>query len=180
VLVALYALFAVAAGARAAVQLSIQFDEAPLAYLLSAVAAAVYLVATVGLARGGRGGRRAATAACTVELVGVLTVGSLSLADREAFPDSTVWSGFGSGYGFIPLVLPVLGLLWLRHQAQVAAEQGTPEHGTPEQDTSGEGTAGGNSAGRNGQKSPPPPKSPPPKSPPPKSPPPSSKPPPSP
>jgi hypothetical protein len=172
VLVALYALFAVAAGARAAVQLSTQFHEAPLAYLLSAVAAAVYLVATVGLARGGRGGRRAATAACTVELVGVLTVGSLSLADREAFPDSTVWSGYGSGYGFIPLVLPVLGLLWVRHQAEVAAEQSAAEQFDYEP-----GTPVGDGDGGPGQKSPPPPKSPPtspPKSPPsPKSPPPS-------
>lgn len=123
VLVAVYGVFALAAGARAAVQLAVQFDEAPLAYVLSALAAAVYLVATVGLARGGRGGRRTAVAACAVELVGVLTVGTLSLADPAAFPDSTVWSGYGSGYGFIPLALPVLGLLWLRHQTEVAAEQ---------------------------------------------------------
>jgi hypothetical protein len=144
VLVAVYGVFAVAAGARAAVQLALQFDEAPLAYLLSALAAVIYLVATAGLARGGRGGRRTATAACAIELVGVLTVGTLSLADPAAFPDSTVWSGYGSGYGFIPLALPVLGLLWLRHQAEVAAEQA-----------------------ETGQNSPPPPKSPPPsKSPP--------------
>jgi hypothetical protein len=122
VLVALYALFAVAAGARAAVQLATDFDAAPLAYLLSALAAVVYLVATVGLVRGGRGGRRTATIACSVELVGVLVVGTLSLVDRAAFPDATVWSAFGRGYGFVPLVLPVIGLLWLRHQAEVAAE----------------------------------------------------------
>jgi hypothetical protein len=122
VLVALYGLFAVAAGARAAVQLAVQFDQAPLAYLLSALAAVVYLVATIGLLRGGRAGRRTATVACSVELVGVLVVGTLSLVDRAAFPDATVWSGYGRGYGFVPLVLPVLGLLWLRHQAEVAAE----------------------------------------------------------
>ena len=122
VLVALYGVFALAAGARAAVQLAVQFDEAPLAYLLSALAAAVYLAATIGLARGGRGGRRTALVACAVELAGVLVVGTLSLADPAAFPDDTVWSGYGSGYGFIPLVLPVLGLLWLRHQSEAAAE----------------------------------------------------------
>ena len=122
VLVALYALFALAAGARAGVQLATQFAEAPLAYVLSAVAAAVYLVATVGLVRGGRSGRRTAVAACSVELVGVLTVGTLSLADRSAFPDATVWSVYGQGYGFVPLVLPVLGLLWLRHRTLVAEE----------------------------------------------------------
>ncbi len=124
VLVALYAVFALAAGARAAVQLAVQFDEAPLAYLLSALAALVYVAATVGLARGGRGGRRTAVAACSVELIGVLAVGTLSLLDPAAFPDDTVWSGYGRGYGFIPLVLPVLGLLWLRHQAEEAAERG--------------------------------------------------------
>lgn len=114
VLVALYGIFALAAGARAAVQLSTRFDEAPLAYLLSALAAAVYVVATAGLVRGGRSGRRTALVAITIELVGVLVVGTLSLADPAAFPDQTVWSGYGRGYFFVPLALPVLGLLLLR------------------------------------------------------------------
>ena len=123
VLVALYGVFALAAGARAAVQIAVQFDDAPLAYLLSALAAVVYVVATVGLARGGRGWRRTALLACSVELAGVLVVGTLSLVDRAAFPDSTVWSGYGSGYGFIPLVLPLLGLLWLRHLSEATDER---------------------------------------------------------
>ena len=114
VLVLLYGIFALAAGARAAVQLSTRFSDAPLAYLLSALAAAVYVVATLGLARGGRTGRRTALVAITVELVGVLVVGTLSLADPAAFPDETVWSAYGRGYGYVPLVLPVLGLLLLR------------------------------------------------------------------
>ncbi|MDP5184935.1 hypothetical protein QOZ88_20060 [Blastococcus sp. BMG 814] len=113
VLVLLYGIFALAAGARAGVQLATRFQEAPLAYLLSAFAAAVYVVATVALARGGRGGRRTALAAILVELAGVLVVGTLSLADPAAFPDETVWSGYGRGYGYVPLVLPVLGLLLL-------------------------------------------------------------------
>ncbi len=130
VLVAVYAVFALAAGARATVQLATRFGEAPVAYLLSALAAAVYVVATVALARGGR---RVALAAIWVELAGVLVVGALSLADPAAFPDETVWSAFGRGYGFVPLVLPVLGLLWLRHQAR--AERAGPDPvapGTPE------------------------------------------------
>lgn len=122
-LVAIYGLFALAAGARAGVQLATKFSQAPVAYLLSALAAVVYVVATVGLARGGRGGRRAALIACSVELTGVLVVGTLSVLDRSAFPDSTVWSVYGQGYGFVPLVLPVLGLLWLRHLADLAAEE---------------------------------------------------------
>ncbi|TFV51844.1 hypothetical protein E4P43_09125 [Blastococcus sp. TF02A-35] len=117
VLVVLYAVFALAAGARAGVQLATRFHEAPVAYLLSALAAVVYVVATVGLVRGGRTGRRTALAAITVELVGVLVVGTLSLVDPAAFPDETVWSGFGRGYGYVPLLLPVLGLLLLRRRA---------------------------------------------------------------
>ena len=114
VLVAVYALFALAATARAGVQLATSYAEAPLAYLLSAVAGLVYVVATVTLARGDRTSRRIATVAIVTELVGVLTVGTLSIADAQAFPRATVWSGYGSGYGYVPLVLPVLGLLWLR------------------------------------------------------------------
>jgi hypothetical protein len=114
VLVGLYGLFALSAGARAAVQLATKFHVAPLAYLLSAASAAIYLVATVALVRGGRGGRLLALWCCSIELVGVLAVGAVSLLDRAAFPDATVWSAFGRGYGFVPLVLPVLGLLWLR------------------------------------------------------------------
>ena len=132
VLVALYGTFALAAGARASVQLATQFDEAPVAYLLSAFSAVVYLVATIGLARGGRGGRRTAVVAVLVELVGVLVVGTLSLLDRQAFPDATVWSVYGQGYGFIPLVLPVLGLLWLRDLAELDA--GPPDEPPGEQD----------------------------------------------
>ena len=54
----------------------------------------------------------------TTELVGVLAVGALSYAVPAAFPDKTVWSHFGSGYGFVPLVLPVLGLWWLRRHGR--------------------------------------------------------------
>jgi hypothetical protein len=117
VLIGIYGLFALAAGARAGVQIATDFHEAPLAYTLSAVAAAIYLVATVGLALGNRFGRALATVCCAVELLGVLTVGTLSLVDRAAFPDATVWSVYGQGYGFVPLVLPVLGLIWLRRGA---------------------------------------------------------------
>lgn len=115
VLVAVYTLFVVAAGARAGVQIATRFSHARLAYLLSALAAAIYLFATVALAGHGATARRLAYLACTLELTGVITVGTLSVLDRAAFPDPTVWSGYGSGYGFIPAVLPILGLLWLRH-----------------------------------------------------------------
>jgi cytochrome bd-type quinol oxidase subunit 2 len=115
VLVAVYGLFALAATARSAVQIATKFHEAPLAYLLSAFAAVVYIVATVSLARGDAVSRRVATVAISVELVGVITVGAASELAPTAFPQATVWTGFGSGYGFVPLVLPFVGLWWLRH-----------------------------------------------------------------
>ena len=117
-LVLVYGVFAVSAGARATVQIATKFGEAPLAYLLSALAAAVYVLATIGLARSGPAAWRLAVAACTVELLGVLTIGTISLVQPGDFPDETVWSGYGRGYGYVPLVLPVLGLLWLRHTAR--------------------------------------------------------------
>ena len=115
VLVLVYGIFALSAGARAAVQIGTRFADAPVPYVLSAFAAAVYLVATVALAKSGPVARRVAVASCTVELVGVLAVGTVSVLVPEEFPDATVWSGYGRGYGFVPLVLPVLGLLWLRY-----------------------------------------------------------------
>lgn len=120
VLVIVYAIFAVAATARSLLQLATRFDEAPVAYLLSALAALIYIVATVALARGDRTSRRVATVAITVELVGVLVVGVLSLLMPDAFPRASVWSAFGRGYLFIPLVLPIVGLWWLRHTARPA------------------------------------------------------------
>lgn len=116
VLVAVYAVFAVAAGARSLVQLTTRFDRAPLAYLLSLLAAVVYLVATLALRRTSVTAHRVALAACGTEAVGVLVVGTLSVVRTEWFPDQTVWSDFGIGYGFVPLVLPFAGLWWLvRH-----------------------------------------------------------------
>jgi hypothetical protein len=120
-LVAVYALFALAAGSRAAVQLGTKFHDAPLAYLLSGLAAIVYVVATLALARKGDGWRRVALLTCSFELAGVLAIGTLSLLDKGDFPDPTVWSGYGEGYGFVPLVLPMIGLYWLRRTAKASA-----------------------------------------------------------
>jgi hypothetical protein len=113
-LVAIYALFALSATARAGVQIGTKFSHAPVAYLLSAFAGAVYILATVTLSVGSPTARRIALISCSIELAGVLAVGTWSIADPASFPDATVWSGYGSGYGFVPLVLPVFGLLWLR------------------------------------------------------------------
>ncbi|HEV7168206.1 MAG TPA: hypothetical protein VGN49_09575 [Micrococcaceae bacterium] len=121
-LIAVYGIFAIAATSRAGFQIATKFSEAPLAYLLSAFAAVVYIAATVSLARKGAFWFRAAVTAVSVELAGVLVVGALSLFDAKAFPQETVWSVFGRGYGFVPLLLPVLGLWWLgRHRPFRAA-----------------------------------------------------------
>ena len=119
-LIAIYALFALAASARAGVQIATKFSNAPVAYLLSAFAGVVYILATVTLAVGSPLARRIAFVSFSVEFVGVLAVGTWSLADPATFPDATVWSGYGSGYGFVPLVLPVFGLFWLRRWTRQA------------------------------------------------------------
>ncbi|MFE1104006.1 hypothetical protein ACFW4K_26120 [Nocardiopsis alba] len=112
-LVAVYAVFALAATARGSYQLATRFEEAPLAYGLSVFAGIVYLIAAIGLARAGRTSRRVALVSVSVEMAGVLVVGALSELTSGIFPEDTVWSHFGSGYMFIPLVLPVLGLWWI-------------------------------------------------------------------
>ncbi|PKH42177.1 hypothetical protein SAMN05192575_107127 [Nocardioides alpinus] len=113
VLVAIYGVFALAATARSLVQLVTKADEAPLAYALSALAGVVYIAATLGLAEIGPQPRRLAWVAVGFELVGVLTIGTLTVLDPELFPDATVWSAYGAGYGWLPLVLPFAGIAWL-------------------------------------------------------------------
>jgi hypothetical protein len=118
-LIAVYAVFAISATARAGYQILTKFSEAPLAYSLSAFAAAVYVVATVSLAKPGRTWFKVSVVAVLVELIGVLVVGALSVFDAVNFPHETVWSLFGRGYAFIPLLLPILGLVWLYRRRPV-------------------------------------------------------------
>lgn len=118
ILVAVYAVFAVAATGRSLVQLGTDAGRAPVAYSLSLLAAVLYLVATACLLRGGPTARRVALVSVVVEGAGVLVVGTLSYVATDLFPDKTVWSHFGQGYAFLPLVLPFLGLWWLRVSAR--------------------------------------------------------------
>lgn len=137
VLVFFYGLLALAATGRSVTQILTKFDEAPVAYALSALAAVVYIVATVALvapARTPQAARRwyrIAFATIAFELVGVLVVGTLSLVDAQLFPHDSVWSVYGYGYVFIPLVLPVLGLWWLRSggRSRVSAVDERPVRG---------------------------------------------------
>ena len=113
VLVAVYGIFAISATARSLVQVLRDFSFAPVAYVLSLMAAVTYIAGTIALVRGGR---RSAWARwlCLAELAGVVIVGTLTLLDPALFPDATVWGHFGQGYGFVPLLLPVVALLYLR------------------------------------------------------------------
>ena len=108
ILVFVYGVFALAATARALVQLATDASKAPVAYGLSLFSGIVYIVATWALATDRR---RVATATIAVELTGVLVIGTLS---RPSDIDkASVWSDYGNGYGFVPLVLPMIGLWWL-------------------------------------------------------------------
>ncbi|WP_030038467.1 hypothetical protein [Streptomyces resistomycificus] len=113
-LVWLYGVMVVGAVSRSIYQIATEFDRAPLAYTLSALAGLVYGFITYTLVRGGEKARRAALVCCAAELVGVLTVGTWTLVDPSAFPDATVWSDYGMGYVFIPVLLPLSAIYWLR------------------------------------------------------------------
>jgi cytochrome bd-type quinol oxidase subunit 2 len=126
ILVAVYAVLAIAATGRSVFQIIDRFDEAPIAFSLSAVAAVVYIVATLALALGWR---RLALATICFELAGVLVVGAVSILSPALLGlesidpfgrEATVWSAFGAGYLLVPLVLPILGLLWLRRRVAPA------------------------------------------------------------
>jgi len=102
--IAIYGVFALSASVRAVYQLLRKYEEAPLAYWLSLLAAIVYIVATFGLAN----------KTLIFELAGVLVIGTLSLTVPSLFDHPSVWSYYGAGYGFIPLLLPIFGLWWVR------------------------------------------------------------------
>lgn len=116
VLLMVYALFTLAAGARSLVQIVTQWHVAPVAYVLSLAAAATYALGYVAISRAVQGKAGFAKRMLWIELGGVFVVGTLSLVHRAWFADASVWSDYGIGYGFVPVVLPVTGLWWLRRQ----------------------------------------------------------------
>jgi hypothetical protein len=129
VLIAVYAILAIAASGRSVFQIIDRFGEAPLAFSLSALSAAVYILATIALLAPGDTWYRIARATITFELVGVLVIGTISLVAPGILGlhsinpfgrESTVWSAYGLGYLLIPLVLPVLGLVYLRSRRPTA------------------------------------------------------------
>jgi hypothetical protein len=125
-LVVFYGILTIAALARSIFEIVVHFDRAPLAYLLSLAAGIIYLVATIALVTPGRRAYRVASTAISIELLGVLVVGTLSVTNLSLFPfsndRSTVWAYYGLEYLLIPLALPVLGLLFLRSQRRTFAK----------------------------------------------------------
>jgi uncharacterized membrane protein len=131
VLVVVYGILAIAATGRSVYQIIDRFDQAPVAFILSALSAVVYIVATIALVAPGAIWFRVALVTISFELLGVLVIGTITVVapdligahSNDAFgTTATVWSSYGLGYLLIPLVLPVLGLLYLRRRARVAAE----------------------------------------------------------
>ncbi|MFD4573137.1 hypothetical protein ACFWNK_31100 [Streptomyces sp. NPDC058417] len=120
-LVWFYGVMVVGAVSRSVFEIATKFEHAPLAYSLSALAGLVYGFITYTLVRGGETARRAAQVCCAAELAGVLIVGTWTLIEPSAFPDSTVWSDYGMGYVFIPVLLPVTALYWLRRSRTAQA-----------------------------------------------------------
>jgi hypothetical protein len=114
-----YAILAIGATSRAVFQMATVYSTAPVAITLSALSGVVYILATIALFRPGRTWYRVAWITISFELLGVIVIGTLSILVPSIFVqgsgvDGTVWSYYGYGYLFIPLVLPILGMLWLR------------------------------------------------------------------
>ncbi|MEY4349783.1 MAG: hypothetical protein RL719_1080 [Actinomycetota bacterium] len=110
VLIAIYAVLALAALGRSSFELATKFGQAPVPYSLSAAAAIVYLFVTISFIKRWS---RAAFWLLAIELIFVLSVGFAGLADPNLFPEKTVWTTFGIGYGFFPLFMPIIGLFYL-------------------------------------------------------------------
>lgn len=92
----------------------VHVGEGPLgSAIVSVLAGVVYLVAAVGITHNGRRMRIIGWAAMVVSAVGPILVGLLGLGLPELSATRSPWGAFGGHYFFIPLVLPVIGLVWL-------------------------------------------------------------------
>jgi hypothetical protein len=140
-LTAVYLVFVVAAVGRSSVQLASHASRAPIAYGLSSLAAIIYVASYVALRAADRNvhARTWAVLLCGTELIGVLSVGAFSVVSPQYFPESTIWSQFGVGYGYVPLVLPICALTWLRsqrvqrHRFRKTDDAGVPAESVPGQ-----------------------------------------------
>lgn len=121
-LLAAYSILAFAAVGRSTYELIFKFEEAPVPYACSTAAALIYLVACWSIWRGDELGVRVGKVACTIELAGVLVIGTLTTLGDSAFDVGTVWSFYGRDYGWLPLVIPPLALWWLHRRGSTLEE----------------------------------------------------------
>lgn len=108
-----YPVLAFSTGVRAIYQLF--FKEGVSDYVgpgLTAVAALVYLLATIGFAYRRNWSWYLSVVALLFEVALVIVVGGLSLFRPDSFAN-TSWRYFGVDYAFFPFIQPFLGLVWL-------------------------------------------------------------------
>jgi hypothetical protein len=117
-----YTVLAIAALSRSAYQAAtgVATGRAVAAVTLSALAGVVYLVAAIALRRGSTGSVRLGRRCLFIELLGVIAVSLAELA-VGGFGRAAVWSGFGVGYGYLPVLLPIAGL-WLTRPGRRSRE----------------------------------------------------------
>lgn len=119
-LVFFYGLWAVAAISRALYQYAVRRPPDLTPTHISLFVGALYVLIILGMRRRSPAAWRATLALLAVELLGVLVVGAVDVVWRP-FPYTTVWSGFGAGYLYMPLLLPAAGIWWMLRPATRAA-----------------------------------------------------------
>jgi hypothetical protein len=119
-LVFFYGLWAVAALSRAAYQYLVRRPPDLAPTHISFFVGALYVLIILGLRRRSPNAWWLTLSLLVVELLGVLVVGTVDVLWRP-FPYTSVWSAYGAGYLFMPLLLPVAGLAWLLQRATRAA-----------------------------------------------------------
>jgi hypothetical protein len=87
---------------------------------LSTFVGVLYIFIIVGLRRRSPSWWWITLALLVVELAGVLIVGTIDVV-WQPFPYATVWSKYGIGYFFMPLVLPFVGLAYMLKKQTRAA-----------------------------------------------------------
>ncbi len=81
--------------------------------LVAVLAGAIYLVIAVGITHNGRKMRLISWAAMIAAFVGPYIMGLFELGVEPVSEVSSAWSHFGAQYWYVPLVLPLVGFVWM-------------------------------------------------------------------
>lgn len=81
--------------------------------LVSVIAALGYIVAAVSLTHNGRRMRVLAWTAIGFEITGVIVTGLIGMEVKEIGEIRNIWANFGAQYGFLPMLVPLVSLVWL-------------------------------------------------------------------